>query len=108
MHAPMQSSRDRTSTATGQYSSHLLYCSSSFFRQHRDGQLYGHAQQHIMNGDSVRISTRPTANGPTNIPNCVPLDWICVWAAVKLPDNTLPISAFLHHTKSTRPARACR
>ena len=53
-------------TTPGQISSHLVYCSSSFFWQHLDGQQEGQTQQQHKKGQINIVIRSPTRNGPAN------------------------------------------
>ena len=71
----MHRSRAAINVPTGQYSSHLVYCSSSLFLQQREGHEEGHAQQHKMNGLNRRIAARPKRKGPIKNANCLMLSF---------------------------------
>lgn len=64
-------SRAKIRTTVGQMSSHFVYCSSSFFWQHLEGQQEGQTQQQHKNIQIKMMIIKPSAKGTTKMINSV-------------------------------------
>lgn len=101
-HAPIHNSRARMRVTAGQYSSHLVYCSSSLFWQHLEGQHWGHAQQQNKNGERMMIKTSPSMNGPIKPATCTVFDCNWLMESPDLPWSKLLTRVFLNNVRRTR------
>lgn len=80
MEATTDKSRAKIKTMVGQMSSHFVYCYSSFFWQHFDGQHEGQTQQQHKNIQINMIITNPIIKGTTKMINYVAVPVISLTA----------------------------